>query len=159
MSKDRLITHLAGFAHALRARRVRISLSDEIDAATALTLVDLFDREEVRQALRAALRIRHEDWPVFEEEFRRLWQQREVPVTTPPRRSTNPTPQAPRQRSAIAEMTAAGAHTFQSESPEGEEPGYSPEVVLRKKPFDECTPRELRELERILERMTLELAT
>jgi uncharacterized protein with von Willebrand factor type A (vWA) domain len=51
------------------------------------------------------------------------------------------------------------ASTSDTETGEGDQPGYSPAVLLRRKPFEQCTPRELAELERILERMKLELAT
>ncbi len=47
-----LVVHLARFAAALRERRVRVGLSDEADAISALLLVGLDDREEVRRALR-----------------------------------------------------------------------------------------------------------
>ncbi len=161
MSERDLLAHLVGFAGALRARRVRVGLSDEVDAAMALTLVDLLDRAEVYHALRTALRIRRRDWSVFDEEFHRLWLDRETAVGTapPPRRSTNPTPRAPRPRGGIDALAPLGADAPESETPDGEHPGYSPDVLLRRKPFDQCTPRDLVELERLLERMTLKLAT
>jgi uncharacterized protein with von Willebrand factor type A (vWA) domain len=68
-----LVVHLARFGRALRGRGVGVSLSDEADGLAALTLVDLGDREEVRRALRAALKIRQRDAAAFEELFARLW--------------------------------------------------------------------------------------
>ena len=65
MSADDLIIHLARFAGALRERGILVSLADEVDAATALTLVDLSDREEVRRALAISLKIRRKDIAVF----------------------------------------------------------------------------------------------
>jgi uncharacterized protein len=38
-------------------------------------------------------------------------------------------------------------------------PGYSPEALLRRKPFDECTPGDLAAMERLLARAALRLAT
>lgn len=165
MSERDLLAHLAGFAGALRARRVRVGMSDEVDAARALPLVDLLDRDEVRSALRTALKIRPRDWTVFEEEFRRLWVERETPARSapPPRQtpppSANPAPRAPLPRDGVPSPAPIGADTLVSESPDGEHAGYSRDVLLRRKPFDQCTPRDLAELERFLERLKLNLAT
>ena len=70
MSGRDLVTHLAEFARALRARGLGVGLSDEVDAAGALTLVDLLDLAEVRCAFRTALKIRRADWEVFDDLFR-----------------------------------------------------------------------------------------
>src|SRR6185295_16373360 len=72
MSQD-LVVHLAGFARTLRQRGVALTLSDEADGLAALTLVDLGDRDEVRLALRTALKIRPRDAAVFEELFASMW--------------------------------------------------------------------------------------
>ena len=40
-----------------------------------------------------------------------------------------------------------------------ETPGYSPEAMLRRKPFDECSERDLAEMERLIARLALALAT
>ena len=45
------------------------------------------------------------------------------------------------------------------EQPEGELPGYSPEAVLRRKPFDQFSASELAAMERLLARLALRLAT
>ena len=162
MTNGNLISQLVRLAGALRERRVRVGLSDEVDAAAALALVDLLDREQVKDALRTTLRIRRRDWPVFDEEFRRLWQEGEEPASPVPAalRSANPMPEAPRKRSGFDEPAPAGAGASEeTATPGGEHPGYSPDALLRRKPFDQCSPRELAELERIIDRMKLELAT
>jgi uncharacterized protein with von Willebrand factor type A (vWA) domain len=43
--------------------------------------------------------------------------------------------------------------------PGGEEPGYSPEAVLRRKSFEECSPADREAMERLLSRLALRLAT
>src|SRR5207237_5515979 len=70
-----LVAHLAAFAGALRERGAPVGLSDQVDAATALTLVDLFDRDEVAAALKCALKLRREHWSVFDELFGRWWRE------------------------------------------------------------------------------------
>ena len=79
MSRSDLVVHLARFAGALRERDVAVSLSDEADGLEALTLCDLGDREEVRLALRTALKIRPRDAAAFEELFAKLWRTDEEP--------------------------------------------------------------------------------
>ncbi len=153
-----LVHHLAGFARVLREHGVGVNMSDEADGLAALTLIDLGDRAEVRRALRTALKIRPRDISVFEELFDRLWtartgsarllaQKRSVPVAGRPRPQTG----APRPRPDRAAL--------ESVMPEGDEPGYSPEAVLRRKPFDELSPADLLAMERLLARLALRLAT
>jgi uncharacterized protein with von Willebrand factor type A (vWA) domain len=44
-------------------------------------------------------------------------------------------------------------------TPSGDEPGYSPEAVLRRKPFEELAAADLQAMERLLSRAALRLAT
>ena len=160
MSDQDLIVHLAKFAGALRERGVPASLSDEVDAAAALTLVDLSDREEVRRALAIALKIRRRDAETFDLLFDLYWgngQAEGAPMDPAARRSSDRARPLKRfgsvpkagSREADAETGGAGA----------DEPGYSPEALLRRKPFDECTPGDLAAMERLLARAALRLAT
>ena len=73
MRRDNLVAHVARFARALRERQVPTGLADEVDAVTALTLVDVADRDEVRRALPVALKIQRRDAAAFEELFDRFW--------------------------------------------------------------------------------------
>jgi len=157
-----LIHHLARFARALRERGVAVSLSDEADGLAALTLVDLLDRDEVRLALRTALKIRPCDVAVFEELFARLWSAGEEFRASRPRPPRPPQPMhgpsAPRALPRPASWPQA-ASTAPDVLPTGDEPGYSPEAVLRRKPFEELAPADLQEMERLLSRLALRLAT
>ena len=145
-----LVAHLARFARALRERGVAVSLSDEADGLAALTLVDLGDRDEVRRALRAALKVRPRDLAAFEELFLRLWSARDESAARPPRNPpvsdpAKPPRPAPRRH---APPPASGAEPHESvEVRQGEEPGWSPEAILRRKPFEECTPADLAAME------------
>ena len=73
MTSDDLIVHLARFAGVLREHGVEIGVGDEIDATNALTLVDLFDRAEVRRAFQIAFKIRPRDRAVFDALFESFW--------------------------------------------------------------------------------------
>ena len=156
-----LVAHLARFAGALRTRGVRVGLSDEVDAASALTLVDLFDRDEVQRTLRTALKIRRTDWDAFDELFHRLWTDREAPGSRMEQRTR---PATDRTGPGLPRHGAGGeAHLGEPESQgsamDGAIPGYSPEMLLRRKPFDQCSERDLAAMERLLTRLSLKLAT
>lgn len=160
MNED-LVLHLARFARALRDRGVATTLSDEADGLAALTLVDLGDRDEVRLALRTALKIRPRDSAVFEELFAVLWKAR-APLQTPEQRVSRRAPDAPRIRSGPPRPGAwPGDRSSEPSSaiPEGEEPGYSPEAALRRKSFEECSAADLLAMEKLLSRLALRLAT
>jgi len=160
MMQTSLVNHLASFARTLRERGVGVSLSDEADGLAALTLIDLGDRDEVRLALRAALKIRPRDIAIFEELFARLWSpqgeepapNRPAPPRVPP--AAGMKPGAPRPASWPQALSSAA-----SVEATGDEPGYSPEAVLRKKPFEELSATDLQAMERLLDRMALRLAT
>src|SRR5262249_40417850 len=159
MTADDLLTHLARFAGALRERKISVGLSDEIDAAGALTLVDLSDREEVRTALRIAMKSRRRDAEAFDSLFDLLWRDRpaEVPVDPAARRS--PDRANAGRRIARAPHPPEGETEMERPQVEGEEPGYSPEALLRGKPFEECSPADLAAMEKLLARLALRLAT
>jgi uncharacterized protein len=90
------------FCRALRERGLLATPSEAIDAATALGLIDLDDREETFLSLRSVLTSRPEDFPVFEELFESFWArlgrspqprkivEREGPSTGDRRSSRNP---------------------------------------------------------------------
>jgi uncharacterized protein len=153
-----LVRHLARFGRALKSHGVAVTLSDEADGLAALTLVDLGDRDEVRLALRSALKIRQRDAAAFEELFARLWSLgAAAPAANPPVDAPRiPGPPRPGGR-------LPGRQGRESEREVdvtlGEEPGYSPEAVLRRKAFDECSAADLAAMERLLERLVPRLAT
>lgn len=157
MSALDLVTHLARFARALRERSVAVSLSDEADGLAALGLVDLGDRGEVRRALRTALKIRPRDVATFEELFARLWSAHQEPQAAGPKRPRLPVPG--RTRTSALPVGLPAAVEVPAVSPEGDEPGYSPDAVLRRKPFEELSAADLQAMERLLGRLALRLAT
>ncbi|MGH9368814.1 MAG: vWA domain-containing protein [Thermoanaerobaculia bacterium] len=159
MSEKTLLVHVARFARALREREIPANLADQVDAVTALTLVDLSDRAEVRQALRVALKVRHSDAEAFDELFDRLWAS-EPAAAAPANRSGRPFSRraAPLARLGAAPAGASSAE-LEREVAEGDLSGYSPEALLRRKPFEACTEADLIAMERILARMAFRLAT
>ena len=153
-----LVTEVARFAGALRLHGVTVGLSDEVSATAALPLVDLFDRDEVAYALRAAFRIHPDDRAVFDALFRVHFTDaaHEQPVVEPlAQRASRPSARGgagPRE----LPMPNQGL-SEEEEVPDGHEPGYSPDVMLRRKPFDECSARDLARLEKVLDRLLVTL--
>ena len=154
-----LVAQLAKFAGAMREHGIRVGLGDEVDAATALTLIDLFDRAEVHRALRIAFKVPPETWATFDRLFDEYWgasaaAKRQVPLQKPPRDHRGPLAwqwdgERVRLAAPAAPESAAGDET----------PGYSSDAVLRRKSFDRLSASELAAMERLLARLALRLAT
>ena len=165
MSSPDLVTHLAGFAGELRAGGIRVAMTDEIDAAAALGLIDIFDEWEVRFAMRSALKIRRHDWELFDQLFHQYWRAGATPAPREgvPRSLPIPPTRLPRtgvRAASLAMRPAASAQERdEGEVAGGDSPGYSAEALLRQKPFDQCTSQDLAAMERLLTRLTVQIAT
>jgi len=151
-----LALRLARFGRALRAHGVGVTLRDEMDAAEAMVLIDIEDGKEVRTTLRIALKIARTDFATFDALIGVFWNAQERPAAV--------VPQLPREGPAAARgrllhwdpQTGRMGGT----APEGDQPGYSPEALLRRKPFDEnWSSRDLVAMERLLARLARRLAT
>jgi uncharacterized protein with von Willebrand factor type A (vWA) domain len=143
----------------LRSHGIRIGLGDELDAGTALALVDLMDRDEVHRALRIAFKVPREAWALFDQLFDTYWggalaAEPPVPPEAPFRDHRGPAQW--RWDGERVRLTIAGERP---EVDDGEQPGYSAEPVLRQKPFDALSPAELSAMERLVARLALRLAT
>jgi len=153
-----VVAQLARFAGALRDCGVRVGLGDEIDAAVALTLVDLLDRAEVHRALRIAFKVQRDAWEAFDSLFEQYWGGHRSPEHAALRQVL------PRQHRGSPRWRWDGERVRldvpdEQQAPEGDLPGYSPEAVLRRKPFDQFSASELAAMERLLARLALRFAT
>jgi uncharacterized protein with von Willebrand factor type A (vWA) domain len=150
---------LAGFAGALRENAIRVGLGDELDAAGALTHLDLLDRREVRDGLRIAFKVPRDAWTLFDRLFEAHWGEEVAPELPAPRRELLRDHRGPPQwRWDGKQMRFAPAEAPEQAAGE-DSPGYSPEAQLRRKPFDELSARELAIMERLLARLAVRLAT
>ena len=148
---------LARFGRALRARGVRVTLRDELDAAEAVARVDEVDRDEVERTLRIALKIPRPDFETFYRLFGVFWDGEEDVTPSPPRRRAE-APVLP--RGSALHWDADARRMGGGPSSAGEKPGYSPEALLRRKPFGEdWSGRDLVTMERLLARLARRLAT
>ena len=155
---DDLVVHLARFAGALREHGVNVGIGDELDATNALTLIDVFDREEVRRAFRIALKIRPDDRATFDAIFDVFWNvsraELRAPAVALAKAGAVPAiPPLPRALAAGGLHVSASRDSGGRQSPDGAHPGYTPDEVLRRKPFEECSDRDLAEMERLLARL------
>jgi uncharacterized protein with von Willebrand factor type A (vWA) domain len=153
-----IVAQLAKFAGALRGSGVRVGLGDEIDAAAALVLVDLLDRAEVHRTLRIAFKLPHDAWELFDKLFAEYWDGRRAPEHPALRQAPQRDRRGPAQWRWDGERVRL-AMPDEPQEPQGEQPGYSPEAVLRRKPFDQLSASELAAMERLLARLALKLAT
>lgn len=159
MSERDLVRHLAGFCGALRGARLPVGLSDEIASALALTMIDIGDRAELRRALLTALRIQPGDRAVFEALFGTWWA---VSRHRPPD-AAHPSERERRRHSAPGASTAGlaspAAAPERADDSETTGVGYSPVVLLRRKPFEAWSERELLEMDRVMAKLASRLAT
>ena len=152
-----MVAQLARFAGALRSRGLRVGLSEEIDAAAALALVDLLDRAEVHRTLRITLRLPRDAWDLFDRLFEEYWDGRRAPH--------HPAlDQAMKRDHGGAQWRWDGQRVRlempeERERPEGDTPGYSPLAALRRKPFEEFSEGDLAAMERLVAQLAQRLAT
>ncbi len=153
---------LALLGRALRSEGVGTSLRDELDAAEALRVVDEEDRDEVCTALRIALKIPRAHFEVFDRLFGIFWDCEELSRrAVSPRRPRREPPAARRGRLLHWDPDARRMGDAPGSAADGDEPGYSPEPLLRRKRFDEAawSARDLQAVERLLARIARRLAT
>ena len=135
-------------------------LSDEIDGASALLLVDLADRDEVRYALRTALKVRRSDWDTFDELLRGFWAAEDTPARPPEQPARARTDRrGPPTRLHWMQALGLPAGEREREAATGDLPGYSADRLLRRKPFDDWCADDLAAMERLLARVARRLAT
>ncbi len=147
-----VVAQLARFAGALRNCGVRVGLTDEIDAAAALKLIDLLDRSEVHRALLIAFKLPRDAWEIFDKLFAQYWDGRRAPDHAALREARQRDRRGPAQWRWDGERVRLDLAGEPPDS-EGEQPGYSPEAVLRHKPFDQFADSELAAMERLLARL------
>ncbi|HKE39584.1 MAG TPA: VWA domain-containing protein [Casimicrobiaceae bacterium] len=148
--------HLAKFAVAMRQNGIHSSLSDEIDAAGALLLVDVADRLEVQRALRIAFKVQRDGWTTFDRLFDEYWGGKVVPEVPIP-------PAADHWESRRALQWRWDGVRVRLETPEPEasdssDPAYSWDRLLRRKTFDRISQSEVASMERLLARLALKFA-
>jgi uncharacterized protein len=168
----RLVAQATGFGRALRRAGLGVDLGAEIDFARALEVVDIGDRDEVRDAGAAVFVRRRDDRPTYDEVFERYWRARyRLPPEVQPDSLAaaldgEPGPPEPGQDPLLGDERRGDLDKeLQALVPsdEGEAEGdsddelvispdaYSHSEVLRHLEFDRMTPAELRDAERLVD--------
>lgn len=152
-----MLAQLARFCAALRAGGARVALGDEMDAAATLAIVDLLDRAEVRRALRIALKLPPEAWPLFDRLFEEYW---DGAAGAGPENTPRPERAGPLQWrwDGMRVRLIPAVREEDDDVPDGDTPSYSPDPMLRRKPFEQCSPAEIAALERMLALLAPRLA-
>src|SRR6476469_2538410 len=75
-----LAGHLDGFVRAVREAGIPVGISQAVDAAEILTVVDLLDREQLRHGLAAVLLQRAAQRPTYDVLFDLWWPLSDRPV-------------------------------------------------------------------------------
>ena len=161
MSGFDLAPRLAGLAGALRQRGVAVVIGDEIDAAHAYARVDTADREEVRLALRIALKIPREAWPIFDEIYSAFWSgaDRASWARTEARARRHERESSRAGRFPRWDPDAGRIEDSAGRDPgDDAAPGYSPRALDRR-PRLTASATEIAELDRVLDRLARRLAT
>jgi len=157
MTDEATARRLAILGRGLRDCGVGVGLTDELDAARALVLVDEGDRDEVGRTLRIALKIPRSSWAAFDRLFAAIWAGGDIPrpvsnVVAATRAGEARGGRFPRwdpERSTFAE----------DETDVGDSPGYSPRALNRRAALPDCSSAELAALQRVLAGWARRLAT
>jgi uncharacterized protein with von Willebrand factor type A (vWA) domain len=141
---ERLLSVAVGFGRELRGAGLAVGMSDSLDFVRALGVVDVGVREDVRSASRAVHVRRREDVAVHDELFDWYWSRdRGFSVERVQRLrlgSGGDGGEASAQAAVFARRT------------------YSADEALRRKQFDRMTSEELRETERLIDRLAVSMA-
>src|SRR3954467_13633451 len=78
-----LAGHLDGFVRAVREAGIPVGISQAVDAAEILTVVDLLDREQLRHGLAAVLLQRAAQRPAYDVLFDLWWPLKDRPAPDP----------------------------------------------------------------------------
>jgi hypothetical protein len=172
------------FTRALHSEGLAADTAGAVDFARALTLVDVGDRAQVHAAGMALFVRRRDELSVYDAAFRRFWDGHELSIG-PRLRTTGP--DGVRQRKVGRRELAGGQRHEEghgqrgagrrfAQARAGEDRGaadsrhegrgdvaaltaWSADEQLRHKPFERMTAEELRDAERLVDRMRLSLET
>jgi len=150
----RLLENLLLFGRVLRSAGIPVTLGQVLTFASALSWIDIRDRDSFFHAARALLVYRKEDLALFELLFRRFWCAPSRRGDAPPKKS----PWAPRfEEKAAKRFTIAHymARRAQPEDPTVEitdrSMAYSAEEALQSRDFAELTDEELGAIRQLME--------
>ena len=150
------VERLVVFCRELRAHGLSVTPAEVVTAATALQIIDTSDRDEVFLSLRSILTTSVDDFPIFEEVFKRFWNKSHLlnssatvrTRTTSPRQTTK----------GLAFFLEHWGSSFSGGAQPVKVPGASDTESAATKNFSEFSHEELEEISRLARRMVRRLA-
>lgn len=165
-----LSSNLLAFCRVLRNAIPHVTAGRVIDAYRGLSYIDITREQDFRAVLQANLVSSQEDMPIFEAMYAAFWRPWDDSIDAPwadgSGGDTGMTLELPMSE-AMADQLSELLEPGGEEMEEGQgQPGddtdvlaYSRAEVLSEKSFEDFTPDEMRELQRLLQRMRPKLAT
>jgi hypothetical protein len=162
------LPNLMAFARALKQLGVKVSLSQVLDAASAVEHVDLAEKSDFRALLRANMISQKEDFPAFDMLFDCFWRElsyERMPMETMEIEGTpteSDAPQGGDEEGGLDEATAEtlGKEDLQLENlDEFSVPTYSPQELMNRKDFSEMGVEESRAIARAILLIATKIAT
>jgi len=148
------VERVVGFCRELRAHGLSVTPAEAVTATTALQVIDTTDSYEVFVSLRSILTTSVDDFPIFEEVFKRFWNSSLSTRTTVRIQGT-----LPRQTSkGLAFFLENWGSSFSAGAQPIKVPGASDTESATAKDFSEFTNEELEEVSRLARRMVRRLA-
>jgi uncharacterized protein with von Willebrand factor type A (vWA) domain len=167
----RLLAEAVGFGRALRAAGLQVDLAAAIDFARSMTLVDMGQKGQVRDAGAAVFVRRRDDREVYDRVFDRFWRRRGRSL--PPTRMEGAEPDVDREvgepgstdeaaegtGATLSDLATLGVQLLTEADEEGGEiegetispDAWSRGEVLRHRDFDRMSSAELRDAERFVD--------
>ena len=153
---DLEVEKLVVFCRELRAHGLHVTPAEVVTATTALQVIDTADRDEVFLCLRSILTTSIDDFPIFEEVFKRFWNKSHSLNSTAAVRVQS---RSPTQTSkGLAFFLEHWGSSFSTGAQPVKVPGASDTESAAKKDFSEFTNEELEEVSRLARRMVRRLA-
>jgi uncharacterized protein with von Willebrand factor type A (vWA) domain len=155
------VEHVVVFCRELRAHGLSVTPAEVVTAQTALQIIDTTDRDEVFLSLRSILTTGVDDFPVFEELFKKFWNRlHSLAGSGAMRIETGP------QLKSSQHQTSRGlgfflehwGSSFNAGAQPVKVPGASDTSSAATKDFSEFTNEELEEVSRLARRMVRRLA-
>ena len=154
------VERVVGFCRELRAHGVSVTPAEVVTAATALEVIDTVDRDEVFISLRSVLTTSVDDFPVFEELFKRFWKGSARALVQPENScALRSEAKSPRHATkGLAFFLENWGSSFSAGAQPVKVPGASDTASVTTKDFSEFTNDELEEVSRLARRMVRRLA-
>ena len=153
---DLEIERVVGFCRELRAHGLSVTPSEVVTATAVLQIIDTTDRDEVFLSLRSILTTSVDDFPIFEEVFKRFWNK---PHTLNSTAAVRTRTYAPRQTTkGLAFFLEHWGSSFSGGAQPVKVPGASDTESATTKDFSEFSNEELEEISRLARRIVRRLA-